>query len=543
MERFTICKEEGKRCLLAKEFDDSIRYYAEADRVLSGIDLQSVEEGKLNVNTERAILNTNIGVGYFSLLKFDAALHHFKEAQQLNPAYEKAFYRAAQCLEKTGEYGDALLHISKIVSQCKDQDVLALHKRLMDEVSKDQQSKVIVPKLVGHLQASNIHDVTIVDKDKGTTVKQRMYKNEKEIEYDLVMLSKGLEKGTNLADSIYILTELSKMLTQHNIDEWKSLISYSILMRYLGTLLQVIESVQARDLEKVYLAFNHDENMHQEITKLHKYLWVNYASHNGKKEVKELLAKFPGYLCDIGLWNSVSILFKVGSDQMDNEDVDFFLAIIFNRTSAIRDSNSEILRKLEKVNIEEMSSIFAEFVERISRVNTKNCKSFLVTFFKCIKNICGFEIYKMLFHNISHLYRDNFSFQSILLMNSVILSDYPSNLEEFIKNEPLFLNSIVTLTEHLNFLIQSDDFSDPVTLFKLENSFQLLYLCLSNKKFLGEINTASVNLNKQAPFRDALKKFLETSYTVHLDYPPNICAKSLVCTAVVILELFPVLFH
>ena len=45
------------------------------------------------------------------------------------------------------------------------------------------------------------------------------------------------------------------------------------------------------------------------------------------------------------------------------------------------------------------------------------------------------------------------------------------------------------------------------------------------------------------PFRDSLKRFLESSYTRHQDYPPNIAAKSLVCTAVVVLEMFPVSVH
>ena len=151
------------------------------------------------------------------------------------------------------------------------------------------------------------------------------------------------------------------------------------------------------------------------------------------------------FLSCIDLWNSASIMLQAGSDKANQKDIEFFLSLIYKKTKDIQQSTSKVLSQLERAGLEDKSKIFSEFVERISRINSKACKSFLVTFFKTVKQICGFAIYKLLFNDVGHLYRDNFSFQSILLMNCIILSEYPSTLEEFVKSEPLFINSLVTL--------------------------------------------------------------------------------------------------
>lgn len=71
-------------------------------------------------------------------------------------------------------------------------------------------------------------------------------------------------------------------------------------------------------------------------------------------------------------------------------------------------------------------------------------------------------------------------------------------------------------------------------MFKLENTFQLLTLCLTSKKFILQIQGVK---NK---FLASIKAFLESSFTCKVQYTPPVLAKSLLCTIVVILELFPV---
>ena len=489
MDRFVACKEKGKENLIAKEYGDAIHYYTEAYGTLLTLDAETLAENKVEVDNERSVLKTNIGLGHFGQGQIDKALECFIESQKLNPAYEKAYYRAALCLEKMGSFPDALVLISKI-KQSNDPNVISLQKKLREEVDKDQDVRRAVPKLMLSLSAQNIKEISVKQKDKEEIKVEKVYGNLKEMEYELLMLTKGMENGITLIDAVYLLVELSKALMARSMSDWTSLLSESIFMRCLSVVQLALQALEGRDMEKVFIATHHSKDISDQIALFFRYLWSSLES--GHKEARGLISKYPSYLSHIQQWNSISLQLKLGSDKRDHELTEFFLATVYNRTRLINQSESETLRKLEKVGIEEHGQVFAEFVERVSKVNSKHCKSFLVTFFKCIKNISGFEIYKSLFNNISHLYRDKFTFQSILIMNSIILCDYPSNLESFVKNEPLFLNSITSLIQHLTYLIDQEDYVEETVKFKLENAFQLLYLCLSNKPFIQEINKTSV---------------------------------------------------
>jgi len=349
-----------------------------------------------------------------------------------------------------------------------------------------------------------------------------------------MMIGKALQSGTTLREVLGATAVVSKIVQVRPLKEWEELLGKDLYLKLLGCIALLFESINSRDLEKVFVE-SQAQSIKENIRSFGLYLWKNYSQNVDRHiDYKELLVKFPMYLSDIDIWNSASIMLYIGAEKMHPDVADFFLTVVFSKAKEIGSCTSETLKNLERTGLEEKSKVFSEFVERISKVNTKNSKNFLITFFKSVKSVCGFSIYKLLFKDISHLYRDNFSFQSILLMNCIILSEYPSTLEEFVKNEPLFLKSIVTLIQHLNHMLKEEDLLDKRLLFKLENTFQLLYLCLSNKAFLEAINTS------QVPFREELKRFLETSYSMHLEFPPNIQAKSLICTAVVILEIFPV---
>lgn len=95
------------------------------------------------------------------------------------------------------------------------------------------------------------------------------------------------------------------------------------------------------------------------------------------------------------------------------------------------------------------------------------------------------------------------------------------------------------LIDHLNTMISSydgtlDQSENTKLMFKLENTFQLLTLCLTSKKFIMQIQGV------KKKFLNSIKNFLENSYTCKMKYTPPVMAKSLLCTIVVILELFPV---
>ena len=90
------------------------------------------------------------------------------------------------------------------------------------------------------------------------------------------------------------------------------------------------------------------------------------------------------------------------------------------------------------------------------------------------------------------------------------------------------------LVQHLNHLITNESAEDENVQFKLENSFQLLTLCLTSKKFIKQI------FGVKDTFMDGIKQLLENSYQVKSLYSPRVMAKSMLATVMVILELFPV---
>lgn len=90
------------------------------------------------------------------------------------------------------------------------------------------------------------------------------------------------------------------------------------------------------------------------------------------------------------------------------------------------------------------------------------------------------------------------------------------------------------LIQHLNHLVVNASPEDEDVQFKLENSFQLLTLCLTSKKFTKQIHGV------KDTFMDGIKQLLENSYTIKSVYSPRVMAKSMLTTVIVILELFPV---
>ena len=97
------------------------------------------------------------------------------------------------------------------------------------------------------------------------------------------------------------------------------------------------------------------------------------------------------------------------------------------------------------------------------------------------------------------------------------------------------------LIDHLNMMIskQNEEMNNSQytkLMFKLENTFQLLTLCLTSKKFILQVQ------NVKEKFLSSIKTFLESSFTTKTRYTPPVIVKSLLCTVVVVLELFPVSF-
>ena len=98
------------------------------------------------------------------------------------PSYHKAFYRAALCLEKMGDYGEAIKNLSKISVQFHDQDVKVLQSRLMREVTKAYEISNVMSKLTELLAENKTRDVHVKDSSTGIETQQKSMDGHKEIE-------------------------------------------------------------------------------------------------------------------------------------------------------------------------------------------------------------------------------------------------------------------------------------------------------------------------------------------------------------------------
>ena len=481
MDRIKETKENGKKMLLDKRYEEAIAYYKAALGILENKDAEVVASEGIVLQEEKAIMFTNIGICYFSLKKYDRAMENYRLAQQASKTYEKSFYRAAVCLEKMGEFKEALLSINKVSEQGKDSDFIKIKARLISEVSKDQEMQMIVPKLTKNMAEKNREKGTVRDKATGASQEVCRYKNEKEIEYDLSMINKAVEKGAVLTDMVYALDAFYLILRGSTLLEWSNMLGRELFMKILAIGNLIVENISARHIEKVY-DDTQNEFIGPNIAKFYIYLWKGLIEYEDMKEIGEILRNYPLFFTNIDAINSISIALRLAGDK-ESVHAELFLNQVHHKVKQLNESKCEGLFNKEKKALEVKHSAFTEFVERVSRVNSKTSKSFLILFFKTAKDVCGFSIYRLLFHNMAHLFRDKFSFQSILLLNCLLLSDYPVTLEDFLKI-PLFFDSVVLLVQHLNYMVREGDVRDKKNLFKLENAFQLLYLCVSNKEFI-----------------------------------------------------------
>ena len=494
MEKYAVLKEEGKKSLQSSRYEEAVKMYKEAFQTIDSIDTDTLADANLNLIREKAILFTNIGLAFYNLRLYDKSVEYYKQAEQMDPSYDKSFYRHALCLDKIGEYKDALV-VMKTIKDRDDSDIKKLYSRLVQQVSNDYNVRVVMDRLKHLLHPDNMKKVTRVDKDCPEKNSEGLvYQNEKDIEYNIVMMSKGLERGCSVEDVLYLLSQWYRVISVHSLVEWHSRVSKEAYNNITRCILMIVDNIHTRDINTVYMSIV-KSSVQSDIRRMYTYIWKQYTSSgvHDPEVLVSIIRLYPIYLSYIDVLNSVSIMLNMGgSDNNNGEAVELFLTSVYNRSKIIGQFCNDSLKNLETISLEENSRVFSEFVERVSHLTNKSGKSFLVMFFKTIKHLCGYKIYRLMYKDIGHLYRDNLSHNSILLMNTIILSDYPSILEDFVKQEKMFLSSIILLIQHLQHVLATNDTFDEQIVFKLDNTYQLLYLCISNKLFLTEISGSKV---------------------------------------------------
>ena len=523
MDKFQALRESGKQLIKEGKFEEAVAAYSEALLVLDNIEPEVLAELKVDLRREKAITHTNIGVAYFGLKQFDAAVGCYKQAVEADDSYDKAYFRHSQCLEKIGEFKQALSTISRIQAKnASDADISALVGRLVKRVKEETSLSKSMGRLSELMAADNVEAVSVI-RD-GRTEACRQFRQMGSISDDILHIYNDLDRCSSIKEMLKTLAGLHAILSRLPVDQWQALLDPAVYLRFLSLLSTLVERIDSRDIDSVYTAMMEVDE--EPVKKMYRYLWENVRL-DGRLE--EILQQFPVYLSHMDAIDLVSLHVY----QHDSAHIDKFMTIVYKRVKKILDRSSASLNNLQKIALEAQHQHFSAFVERVSRVNSKQCKQFLLILFKTISKVCGCHIYKLLFKNVAHLYRDNFSFQSILLMNSIVLSDYPLTLEVFVKDEKLFIPSVDLLVQHLAHLLANSPVLDDSALFKLENTYQLLHLCVSNRPFLAATAASPTD------FRENLKKMLEASYLQLPHMPPHVLAKCLICITVVIIEVFP----
>lgn len=490
MERFAACKERGKQALSNKEYQAARNAYEEALSMLNILEDAILQEAGIVVKREEAILKTNIGVTWLSEGKTDSALKSFEAAMETDPTYEKAFYRAALVLEKSGQPTEGLMMIGKIKQGANDPDVLALKKRLASSAASENQLNKVSERVVERL-GGRVIESTIIRGDK-KEVEQQLEKL-KEIELDLALATKAMESGTRLEEAVSFLSSISAVITKRQIMDWKRLMSESIFGRLMAVLQITVELIDGRDLEKTYLAVHSDPEVVKNLAGVFRHLWKAVAE--GDASLMSILAGFPTFISDVRTWNSVSIDLHLGGDSESDDNSDRFLAVVAKRMRRIADCQSDTIRHIEKSNVLDNCGIFSEFVTRISRSSVHHCFKYLVTVVGSLHKLAGANIHRQMVPEIGHLYRDNFSASSVALLTAVTLADHPANLEEIILTDPRFSDSLTTFLQHLAHLLTEGKLDGRQIIGKLENACRLLQLALGSKAFLKIVSASSVVLD------------------------------------------------
>ena len=67
------------------------------------------------------------------------------------------------------------------------------------------------------------------------------------------MLAKTLEGGVSLPDLIKAMLSYYRILKPYNLEAWKTMLGQDIYRKVLAGLSIILESIEARDLVKVYI--------------------------------------------------------------------------------------------------------------------------------------------------------------------------------------------------------------------------------------------------------------------------------------------------
>lgn len=257
------------------------------------------------------------------------------------------------------------------------------------------------------------------------------YDNDKQLEYSLITLHKTIEKGINIQDLATLFFLLLKIFSEKPLQVWKAQITQNNFMKILGVLFVCVErlnnSGSNKDLPVVYKLFEgkSEKNIHPILTleNNHKfYLWLWEAKFDSINEVVDIIKQYPVFYRDIPILNilskklNISNFDKLGEETEDGKNILLFfntLSVNFKRLVELmtkKVKGYELIQKSDSKILNSNRSLMIEFLDRVSRSNSQETKSFLVALMKSLGQIYDGNIETLLLGEMAHLYRDSFSF-------------------------------------------------------------------------------------------------------------------------------------
>eukprot|EP00550_Attheya_septentrionalis_P003252 CAMPEP_0198288364 /NCGR_PEP_ID=MMETSP1449-20131203/6880_1 /TAXON_ID=420275 /ORGANISM="Attheya septentrionalis, Strain CCMP2084" /LENGTH=440 /DNA_ID=CAMNT_0043986481 /DNA_START=59 /DNA_END=1381 /DNA_ORIENTATION=+ len=123
-------KERAKGAMKAKAFPDAERLYQKAIQVSTN-------------PKEKAILESNVSLAHFHMLKYDTSLTHARTATELDPTYLKGHWRMGQALMQLKRYADAMEVYSNILATFEENNK-AVQKELDKATVLHQQEQLLL---------------------------------------------------------------------------------------------------------------------------------------------------------------------------------------------------------------------------------------------------------------------------------------------------------------------------------------------------------------------------------------------------------------
>lgn len=439
---YKIVKEEAKKCFINGDYEKALPLYKEAYDLLEGSKKEEEEERKKQL----CILKSNIGYVLMKEEKHNKAIPYLQESTKIDPRYEKSYFRLAQCYFEVKNYKLAALCIQKLRDSAKDKAVVALKNKIILRMTMTDSCKGHLNNLQQSLSEENITLVEVREKlndGKSEEIKisqKSEYKNNEDIELHLFSLMKSLETESKMPVLLKVLYDFFDILKRRPLTEWKELLIEDNYYKMLGLVLKIMIKVSDA---KISVYYRESNAYFSQFNALYRYIWDGYLE--GERFLKDIITATPLNFREISLLNSISLKLKVNEFSYKEKEsekckkINLFFRVLCTKFKRLVDVEDPYFKKIESRTIKEEKEIIVEFLERVSRSNSNEAKSFMVAFLKFVQSVYNGKISKLLLGEMAHLYKDHFSFQSILLMNCLILSDFPDTVDDLSETQPVFI--------------------------------------------------------------------------------------------------------